>query len=220
MEFVVPILIVCMVIGAIAVGNWVEKNRREKIRQTAEQLGIEYRLFLDESDNLIFSEFALSSLGRSGHANNVLIADSGELRMVIFDYQYTTGSGKNRRTHKQTVALVRSQSLEIPEFQLRPEGFFHSIASLFGFTDINFQTDPAFSNAYQLKGNDEPKIRTFFNDERRARLLQVKGVTVEGKADKFLFYQAGVRRNLEKIKSLMEQAHSLYALFRTQDTPE
>ena len=88
MEIFILIAIVGLVVAAgVGYSFWTEKKRREGIQQLAGQLGIEYREELAPDDREVFAKFALASLGHNRVISNILVADSGEIRMVIFDYR-------------------------------------------------------------------------------------------------------------------------------------
>ena len=217
MEIFILVAIVGLVIAAaIAYTFWTEKKRREGIQQLAGQLGIEYREELAPDDREDFVKFALASLGHNRVISNILVADSGEIRMVIFDYRYTVGSGKNKSTPKQTVVMAQSSELSVPTFQLSPESLFQKIAGLFGFPDINFEDDPSFSKAFKLTGPNVEQIRAFFTANRRKEILSHRQITLEGNRDHFLFYQGRRLGSMEEMKGLMGRAFSLYSIMRSE----
>ncbi len=217
MEIVILVTIVGLIVAAaIGYSIWTEKKRREGIQQLAGQLGIEYREELAPGDREDFAKFALASLGHNRVISNILVADSGEIRMVVFDYRYTVGNGKNKSTPKQTVVMAQSGQISIPAFQLSPESVFQKIAGLFGFPDINFADDPSFSNAFKLTGPNAEQIRAFFTARRRNELLSQRQINLEGNRDHFLFYQARRQCSIEELKGLMGRAFSLYSVLRSE----
>ena len=44
-----------------------------------------------------FSDFKLFNVGRGRRMSNLIQGDSGEVKIAIFEYKYTTGSGKTLR---------------------------------------------------------------------------------------------------------------------------
>lgn len=217
MEIVILFTIVGLVVAAgVGYSIWAKKKRREGIQQLAGQLGIEYRTELSQGDREVFAKFALASLGHDRVISNILVADSGEIRMVIFDYRYAVGSGKNKSTPKQTVVMAQSSQLSIPAFQLSPEGLFQKIAGLFGFADINFEEDPHFSKAFKLTGPNIDQIRAFFTAQRRKELVSQRDITLEGNHDHFLFYQSSRLWSIGEMKGLMGRAFALYAVMRSE----
>ena len=143
---------ILVVVGAIVWGVLAEKKRREALAKTVEELGLRLASDLEDSDRKMFDAYQLAQQGHSRQASNVIVADSGELRMVLFDYLYKTNSGKNSTTYKQSVVLVRSPALRMPEFTISPEGFFHRILAIFGVKDIDFEEDREFSDNFLLQG--------------------------------------------------------------------
>ena len=75
--------------------------------------------------------------------------------------------GKARYTTKETVVCLQRPSARLPEFAVRPGGTSWLSRDLFevftGPTDINFESHPAFSNSYLLRGDDEAEIRKLFH---------------------------------------------------------
>lgn len=187
-----------------------EKKRREAISNYAEDLGIKFHEQLPSADGQAFSHFGIANKGRGQKAKNAVIADSGVLRMTIFDYEFTTGSGKNRTTHRQSMVLAHSDSLQTPSFTISPESFLHRIADWFGFKDIDFDEDPEFSNAFLLKGEDVEAIRQFFDSKRRSAFVGLPKVAVESKPGCFVFYRPRKRVKPDEYKTLMEEAFTIY----------
>ena len=87
-------------------------------------------------------------------SSNLLEGTRNGVRWAAFDYRYSTGSGKNRRTHHWGVVLARVE-LSFPRAIIRPEGFLDSIASLAGFDDINFESE-AFSRHFHVSAVGPP----------------------------------------------------------------
>ncbi len=75
------------------------------------------------------------------------------------------------RTHRHTLIAMESNSLQIPQFSIRPEGFWDKIGAKIGFQDIDFDEHPAFSESFVVQGTDEAAVRRFFDAEivRHAR---------------------------------------------------
>ncbi|MEM7559808.1 MAG: hypothetical protein AAF394_11875 [Planctomycetota bacterium] len=221
MEFL-PVLfvigIVALVIFGIVGSIVAEKKRRETLAKFAGDLGLEYREALSAQDASQFQQFNLANKGRGHKATNAVTADSGELRMVIFDYKYTTGSGKNSTTHRQSVVMAFSTgSLQLPHFTISPENFLSKISDFFGFKDIDFDDDKAFSDAFLLHGEDEAAVRGFFTPERRKRFFDFRDVSIEARASTFIFYVPRKRSKADEIRGLMERAFAIYTLLSTEE---
>lgn len=208
------VVIIAAIFGSMFYAHQLEKKRRESIFQLAEELGLEYRESLSEEDARDFGNFALALKGRHSEVSNVIVADSGELRMVIFDFSFTVGSGKNKQTHRQTVVFARDQNLQLPLFSVSPESFFHKLENLVGKDDIDFDDDSDFSNSFLLYGEDEGAVRELFDASRRKAMLGFQDVCVEGQLDHFILYRKRKRRDAQTLKDLMGEALNMNRLLQ------
>ena len=213
----VVVILPLVIVLSILEEKRAEKRAEKKRRDQAERLGIEYHKQLAPADQAMFAKFALASRGHNQLASKVLVADSGDLRMVIFDFRYIVGSGSGSRVYKQTVVMAQSELLSIPVFKISPEDMRQKIASLFGYQDINFDDDTNFSKAFKLTGPDVDRIRAFFTAKRRQEVLCERQIILEGKGDQFIFHQTGRHlSSFEELNGLMERALSLYAVMRSE----
>ena len=106
-------------------------------------------------------------------------AQSSHGQLRIFDYSYTTGSGKHRNHHNYTVALLACGG-DIPRFDLKPETLMYKLGEMIGFKDIDLPEFPLFSDKYRLTGPDEERVRAFFGQRRAAWFEQNLGLLVQG----------------------------------------
>lgn len=212
MSYLVVVWGVAILVGAVFV-VWsivAEKRRREALAKAVEEMGLRLARGLDDQDQIVFDTCQLAQQGHARQPSNVIVADSGELRMVLFDYRYKTSNGKNSTTHKQSVVLVCSPSLRIPQFTIVPEGFFNRILAVFGSKDIDFDEDREFSDRFLLQGGDEEAIRHFFNAERRRSFANFAALHVESLGGAFVYYRPRHRWNIDGIKQAMEQAFEIH----------
>ena len=115
MFFVIIVAVVLVIIGgAVGVSNYLARKRREEFAKVAEQLGLSYHP-ADAADLLSqFGIFQLFNQGRGRGVSNVIVAEADGIHLSIFDYQFTTGSGKHQHTHRQSIVAVHSQQLRLP----------------------------------------------------------------------------------------------------------
>jgi hypothetical protein len=211
-----PIVIVVVLVGVGIYISWMlEKKRTTAWEALADELGL---AFLGESGVLqsACSSFKLFMAGHSRKVKNVLDGEAGGVELTLADYQYTTGSGKNQTTHRQTVCKMTVDSLHLPHFYLRPQrSLFDLLGKLFGGQDINFEEDPEFSKHFVLQGEDEgairtlftPTVRGFFNDHHRERLhFEAR----EG----ILVFHRGKRCKPQEATQLMELGFSAMAVIQ------
>ena len=199
------------VIGIIvAIGVWMDRKRRDALRAVAEEMGLPF--YPDGYDQALagVAHFKLFNTGRAKKLTKVIVAESDGTALCIFDYQYTVGQGKHSKTHVQSVAAVRSDQLQVPDFALKNEGFFSKLGAMVGMQDIDFETHPAFSRMFLLTGSNEDAIRQLFRPELLEYLETKKGISIEAQVGGFVCYTPGSKVKPEAIKSFMTTAYEIY----------
>jgi len=210
---ILPILIVAvLVLIGIAISMYFEKKRREAVEKVAGELGLEF--FPQGIPGLLeaLRGFALFNSGRSHSVTNTIRGVTDDVELTIFDLTYTTGGGKHSHTHRQTIIRFASSQLNLPDFTVSPEWFFHKIAKLFGVKDINFPEDPTFSSAFLLQGERETAVRDLFSSQIREWFSARKGITAAGRDQQLFFFRAEQRVNPDKIAGLLEEGFQLFKL--------
>jgi len=204
------IWIFLLAIAGIAIAVWVisyqaEKERAEQLGAVASRLGFE---FSPESQPQLvehLAHFHLFSQGYAKKARNVMSGHAGDVKVLVFDYKYSTGGGKSSQTREQTVILFESDRLHLPAFSLRPEGFWDEVAGLFGRQDIEFEANPEFSSAYLLRGQDEDRVRAIFSEPVVAYYTRHPGLCVEGEGKEIVYYHKGSRLQPEQIPGFFQE---------------
>jgi hypothetical protein len=198
------ILVILVIMGA---AWWSDKKRTEGLQMAAEQIGLEFRREGDARLQQTLTDFQLFNQGRKRKLQNLVVGDTGDLNISIFDYQFTTGSGKHQHTANQTVVLLRSPDLEIPRFTLRPESMFDKIGGVLGLQkDINLEDFPVFSRMYLLKSEQEAAVRQLFHANLVQALEKNKRICIEAAPGQVIIYNARQRRKPEQLKSLFAEA--------------
>ena len=158
--------------------------------------------------------FKIFKKGHSRKAYNLLRGNKEGKELLIFDYDYVTGGGKNRTVHKQTIAEVKMQGTALPKFILGKENFFHKIGDVLGFKDIDFNTNKVFSDKFLLKGAPENGIRNIFNSNVLYYFEnQDSDINVEGHLDRIIYYKAGRRIKPNEITPFMQKSLEIANLF-------
>ena len=134
--------------------------------------------------------------------------------VLVFDYAYTVGSGKNSSTHTQTVVAFHTPRLMIPYFALYPESFFSFIGEMFGFTDIDFHTHPVFSKNFKLTGRDEMPIRRVFHPQALSFFERLPRIRVDGGGNYLFVYFLDETFETVNLNNFLGTALSVYNLFR------
>ena len=204
--------VISLVAVIILMVHHFEKKRTEALNVVAAEIGLAFSAAQD--DNLLarMQDFSLFNKGHSRKMRNVMKAEGETTTLAIFDYQYTTGSGKHQHCHSQTVVSVESDSLCLPGFTLWPEGLLSKLGAMIGAQDIDFDEHPEFSKSFVLKGDDESAIRDFLDIEKLDFFAERKGAYMETARNRFIYFR-GKRRKPEQIRDLMTEGYSAYAMF-------
>jgi hypothetical protein len=166
-----PALVLLLASTALLALAWYLKRARE--RQRLESLvswaaGLGYAI---EADCRPLNEAGLESaltglpIFRYGRAHNVLNLVRGagpNGTELLFDHRFTIPAGKRSATVDQTMAAFEVRGANLPAFELQPEGFIARIGQALGKPDIDFDSNPEFSRAYQLRGRDADAVRRLF----------------------------------------------------------
>lgn len=183
-----------------------EKKRRETLRVFAEGNGFEFLEKAADPQALGLPMIGLFKAGHSRHTSNILSGAFEGSAVRVFDYRYTTGSGKNSSTHHQTVVAVETGGALLPSFTLARENFFHKIGQAFGYQDIDFDDFPEFSKKYLLRGEDEEAIRDLFDVRIIDAYENGLACNVELRDGWLFVYQAGRRMKPEQFQPRIESA--------------
>lgn len=221
------ILIGVMVLAAamfaffLILGTRRDKKRKEDVQNLAEGMGLVYHPKADDNFQNRVAAFKLFNKGHSQQILNVVVGEVADLEIVIFDYHYSIGSGKQKQHHRRTIALIESAELVIPAFTLRPENVFDKLGSIIGLQDIDFDSHPLFSKMFLLKGNDEPQIREFFDDSILTLMQRKPKICVEALYGKMIVYYGSKPPQADQLKSLFAEALEIHGVFadRAQAAP-
>ena len=195
------------------ISQHLEKVRQEALENFANELSLDfYPLGHDPLFEKI-QEFKLFNSGHSRKMTNVILGETDIVSVAIFDYRYVTGNGKEQHSHFQTVVAMEAADLEIPAFTMRPENLFDWFGSVLGLQDINFEDHPEFSKAFVLKGEDEERIRKFFDMELLDFFTERKGITFEGTPGKFIYFKGGKTTKPDDMREYLEEGYSVYSAF-------
>ncbi|NJO86709.1 MAG: hypothetical protein HC821_01130 [Lewinella sp.] len=135
----------------------------------------------------------------------------------IFEFHYLRWAGKSVRKHQQTVLLVQSSQLALPQLWMQPETIIHKIGELLGFNDIDFSGHPKFSGQYHLSGQDEDFIRHHFSDDLLYFFKNERGWSMEGLGYYLLLYRKDVLLNPSQTEKLYHQGLEVFRLLAKQN---
>lgn len=214
MEALIPIAFIIgisfLVVGLIWWSYVMEQKRRELLEAAADEMGLQYSRDGDPTVFDAVARFQACSTGRSRKLFNLIQGETDEVSISIFDYRYTTGSGKNSHTYNHTMVFLRSTKLVNPPFTMRPEGFFDRIGGALGFQDIDFESHPRFSEMFVLKSPDEEGTRKYFCASMLEFFESRPAVCVEADPGAMVFYRPRKRCKPEELRDLFEEAYLVF----------
>jgi len=223
------VLTIALVLITLAIISWAvlwqkrrDRLRREDIQTTAEALGLAFQPVGDAAFQNRVALFNLFDKGHSKKILNIVVGEVPDLEIVIFDYHYSVGAGKNQRNYRRAVALIESADLNVPVFTIRPENMFDRLGSIIGLQDIDFVSHPLFSKMFLLKGENEVEIREFFNDSVLSLLEKKPKVCIEASSGKMIFYYATKPPKDNQVRALFSEALEVHTVLadRAQECPK
>jgi hypothetical protein len=171
----VPAVIAGVVIGIIITVIFAvraaARRRTQAWRDLADRLGF---VFSEEEETLGERfPFRLFSCGDSNAAYNMVAGRKEDVSVVMTDFEYRT-VGPKSRVKRQTICVAACPGLDLPSMlvaqEMKLSGFAAAIASkitsvlgLEGAADIDFEEDPAFSDAFALCSREEDRARQAFS---------------------------------------------------------
>lgn len=202
-------------VAAVAIAF--DRKRTSALMETASALGLQFEKNGDAQTSAVQSDFELFARGRHCRARNLIYGESDGTGVWIFDYRFTTGSGKHAHTHRQTVVCFSSAQLALPRFSLYREGLMSRIgSSVFGMQDIDFDTHPEFSKMFVLKGDPEHMVREVFTEDVLSFLeVQDNRLRVEGNGNRLLVYRASKKVKPASIQEFLKEGFGVFRMFTT-----
>jgi hypothetical protein len=211
--------IAAVVAAVVALNAWQERKRRQALADLAPSLGMDFTPGDDGSVATRLGRLPLFDRGRARRASNVLRGTSHGRTVALFDYHYKTGSGKHTHHHRQTVAHLRVEGIDLPPFWMRPPAFMDKLASLVGMRDIDFGDDEAFSRRWHLKAHDEAAVRRLFTPRVRRGFDPERPLAIEGAGGDLVVYRRGKRAKPDEVRALLEDAFRVAELLTRDGTP-
>ncbi|MHC4325617.1 MAG: hypothetical protein ACYSUX_15225 [Planctomycetota bacterium] len=157
----VAIFIVVLVLGYISA-----LKRREAMAAVAAKLGMQ---FMPHKDRYMPKRYRFLNKLRQGsgrYAFNILSGSYQGHEVILFDYHYKTGSGKNTHHHYLSFFILHLQ-IPFPELIIAPEGIFSKIAQAVGYDDIDFESHE-FSRKFCVRSPN----KKFAYDVCNARMIE------------------------------------------------
>lgn len=210
--FVGGILVLMVIVGSIAAYG--ASQRRKALTEVADSMGFQFTPAVSLETILRLPRFQILIAGRNQVVSNMLTGSTESTQVMIFDWQFMTGGGKNSATHSTTVVAVQSVEWDLPSFYCRPETVLDWLGLTFDGKDIDFEDRPVFSKRFHLHGKNEKRVRQLFDPIVCDFFEQHEGAYAEGERDWLLYYFHGKRTNPAKIQEQFTDAFSLHVLLK------
>jgi len=97
--------------------------------------------------------------------------------IMVFDYHYQTGSGKNTHHHHFSFFIMHLTAA-FPELVIGPEGVFSKIAQAVGYDDIDFESHE-FSSKFCVRSADKKFAYDVCNAQMIEYLLSNRDFSIE-----------------------------------------
>lgn len=190
------------------------RQRTKALQQLAESMGFQFSPAAGLEMIRHFPRFQVLTAGRSQRISNLLNGSTESTQVMMFDWKYVTGSGKNSHTHHMTIVAIRSAELGLSSFLCRPETVLDWMGLTFDGRDIDFGDRPLFSKKYHLHGNNETRVRQLFDVEVCEFFEQHEGNYAEGQGEWLIYYQADRVITVAKLPDRFKQAFQLFVLLK------
>ena len=164
-----PLLVVGFIVLAAVVavvGYLASLKRREAMAALAARLGLRFSPDKDKALARRYQFLDKLRVGSDRYAYNVLSGGYRGHDVILFDYHYTTGSGKDSHDYYISFFILHLPAA-FPELVIGPEGFFSKIAQAIGYDDIDFESHE-FSRRFCVRSRD----KKFAYDVCNARMIE------------------------------------------------
>jgi hypothetical protein len=158
--------IIVLVVVGIIFSQIAARKRRSAMLDVATRLGLNFDPDTNRDLPRRFGFMDKLREGSNRYAFNVLSGAHAGHDLILFDYHYQTGSGKNTQHHFLSFFVLRLPTF-FPELTIQREGFFSKIAQAVGFEDIDFESHE-FSRKFCVRSQD----KKFAYDVCNARMIE------------------------------------------------
>ena len=166
-----PFLILVAVFAILGATAWYgEKQRREELKAWCRRRGFGLKIARQSGLERDYPGLKLFSRGHGRFAQNTISGEWRGRRVKLMDYQYTTGSGKNRQTHKVGVVVIAADHPVIP-LSIRRENPFDKVGEFLGADDIDFES-AEFSRKFYVKSSDRKWAYDVIHQRTMDRLMR------------------------------------------------
>lgn len=206
-------IIAAVIIIILAAYNF-GKKRGADLQKFAGQRGLVFTARPAENAEEEFAGFALFSENAEMKLSNLISGETEGVYVVICDFRATTGFGQSTSTRSQSVIMLKSSSSRPPDFEMYPKDGLYKVFAGFNNKGVEFPLRKKFSETYVLNSNDEDGVRKYFSDAVISYFENHKGLTVEAKDGRLLYYRSGNTIRPDEARSFLQQGLEIVRLFQ------
>lgn len=192
MDPVSPIFVI-LIFLAIGVGIYIawqmDKKRREELLLWATGRGWDLRPDKIKTMDRDFPGLKVFQKGHSRLAKNIIKGEFEGHPVILMDYRYVVGHGKNRSTHNRGVVILQCDFPTVPLF-IRRENPMDRVGEFFGADDIDFESSE-FSRKFYVKSADRKWAFDVVHTRTMEYLLQAPSFMIEFGFGEIAVYKTG-----------------------------
>jgi len=166
-----PFFAFFIVVVALIIYAWVQGDKRRKLLAAyAASRGMQFSSEDPFDIPTSLGGFGLMQQGHGKGAANVHWGAPRGFDVMLFEYEYKTGSGKDESTHSH-ICCRWSLPAPLANMAMRPEGVFDRVAEWFGQNDIDFESEE-FSRRYHVTGSDAREVYAVIHPRMMEFIMQ------------------------------------------------
>jgi hypothetical protein len=166
MEPLIIVGFIAVVVVLVVLGYISALKRRQAMAAVAAKLGLRFAPAKNRGIARRYRFLDKLRRGSNRYAFNILSGSYKGHDLILFDYHYQTGSGKNTQHHYISFFILHLTA-SFPELVVGPEGIFSKIAQAIGYDDIDFESHE-FSRRFCVRSED----KKFAYDVCNARMIE------------------------------------------------
>jgi len=189
------------------------KKRSEELQRFARQRGLAFSARTAKNAYEEFAGFLLFSDNSEKKLSNLIRGEMDGVHVIMFDFRATTGVGQSASTRSQSVVIMKSYRSGPPDFEMYPRDVLHKVFGIFSRKGIDFSSRTGFSEAYELRSDDEVAVKNAFTDTVLSYFENHKGLTLEANGSRLLYYRSGKLISPDEGRSFLMKGIEILRLF-------
>jgi hypothetical protein len=166
-----------------------DRKRRRLLRAWARSKGFTLHEGRRTGWEREYPAFELLDRGYNRHTPRHLEGEVDGRRVRCLDYRFTTGSGRNRRTHRYGLVVLDAGTPLIP-LRIRREHVFDKVGEFFGHDDIDFESSE-FSRRFHVSSADRRWAYDVIHGATMDFLLRTEPGAIEFGVGEIAVYRGG-----------------------------